>query len=336
MPNSSFCPMDSWTDAEKRIGDYYSISSSSSYYYYGKKYFSWADFFNPTEFTETIYFRKKRIPQNQATVFEAVLQCNGDYYTVPVASLSFNFSKPTSFYARDYFCTNKTNFDIKCNLLKELTKTKYGDGVSDFSSLYSVTQNIIKWPKGNIRYYSLEDLIYYDVEVDYKVTFPSAFRVISYKEVIEAENNLALGDYSAFYYDKPTSYYRVNPVKYLKKTINRVKDYSRRSGFSYGDKFYFCPNGIPKSNTYSTRDRCTLETLDQDFLERYYSESLDYSNSGYVLPFIKSYNKGESRKEIFSVNDDALPQMAIILMCFQLVASIFGFIMSLVFICPSC
>lgn len=336
MPNSSFCPMDSWEDALRKVGDYYEIGSSSYYYYYGKRYFTWADFFNPTDFNETIFFRKKTLPENGATLIEAVLNCNDEYYSVPVASLSFNFSKPTSFYGKEYFCTNKSNFNIKCNLVRDLTKSKISDGISDFSSYYRVTQNIIKWPNGRIRYYSESDKIYYDVVVDYQVTFPSAFRIISYKEYIEAQNNLEYGNYDAFYYDKPTSYYRVNPTKFLKKLIKNEKNNLQRKGYLYGDEFYFCPKGIPKYSSYSERDRCTEEKLNTDFLVEYYPESLDYNNSGYIPPFVKSYKDKLSRKEIFSVNDDALPQMAIILMCFQLVASVFGFIMSIVFICPSC
>jgi len=273
--------------------------------------------------------KKRTIDKSNARIIEAVLKCNDENYTLPVASLSFNITRPKLVYISDYFCTNKTYFDLKC---QKITSANESDihNIKDFSNDFSITQRIIKWPKGKIPYYPNSQIANNSYDIDYQITFPSGFHLITHNEYLTAERQLqslyATGYMNAYFYDKSSYHYRVEPMKYLKYLYKVSNDDAQRKGASFGSRFYFCMSGIP--STYSSISRCygPFDLSSSYFLNYFYPQAKDQQNAGYIPLFLKRHNKFMAKQKIFDVLTDFLPQLSIILMCTQIITFVLALI----------
>jgi len=312
---TSKCSIEPWDDVEERIGK--SITTES-----GRKFVTWSHFFEPYSHNGSIYFHKRTVDKNNATIIEAILSCDGENYSIPIASLSFNITRPKLVYRSDYFCTNKTYFDLKCKKIESANESDIHN-IIDFSSVFSITQRIIKWPKGQIQYYTNSQILNNSYDLNYEITFPSGFHLISYSEYMSAEKQLqsiyATGYMNAYFYDKSSYHYRVDPIKYLKYKYKIYNDDAQRKGESFGSRFYFCLSGIP--STYSSISRCygPYDLSYNYFLDYVYPQAKDQDNAGYIPLFIKRHNRFLAKQKIFDVLTDFLPQLSIILMCTQII-----------------
>jgi len=317
------CNADDWDTASKRIGDKDPDRSE------GEKIITYSDFFGNyfpvlSPYNSTIYFTPYILPNN-AKLLNATLLCKKGTLSVGVASLAFNLTKPKVVGTKRYFCWNETaSRKLQCESLTNESLKNSFSGIGDFSDISNVNQYILKAYGKNIKYYGIKEIAEDGIDIDYDATLPSAFHLLTDKELtaetekIYSENIEDVAQ--AFYFEKATSSFRINPNSLLKWENKQIVKETSLKGYKEGDKFYFCPS---KPANFS--DPSCLQTSSLSYgshFENLYPEFYDNTNVGVYNKKVVNYNKWRVSKAILD-HMQFCPKHVIILLALQIVAIIF-------------
>jgi len=82
---------------------------------------------------------------------------------------------------------------------------------------------------------------YQNYDVEYTITAPVAYRLVTYDEIKDYENNKTNPEFQKLiYFEKPTHYYRVNPKSYIKAKFKDLIKENNIGSSNKLDQFYYC------------------------------------------------------------------------------------------------